>query len=166
MQTWLYRIWIITLIIVLGQAAFYYNDLPNKMATHFDINGTPDGWDTKSDFFLIWISIIIMLNIMSIITRTLFDKLPKWLYNIPNREYWFETKERKKYMHSVLCAMMDGIFAGTNLLFIILMKYTYDINLFDSSSINMWLGIVIMLPITLFSAIWGIMKLNSFIIEE
>lgn len=161
MQEWLYRIWLISLIVVIGQAAFYYNDLPDKMATHFDIKGTPDGWDTKSDFFLIWISIIIMLNIMPIITCTLFDKLPKWLYNIPNRDYWFDTEERKKYIHSVLCVMMDGIFAGTNLFYIILMKYTYDINVYGSSSINMWLGIVIVILITLFSAIWGVTKLNN-----
>lgn len=161
MQKWLYRIWIASLIIVFGQVAFYYNDLPDKMATHFDINGTPDGWDTKSDFFLIWIVIIIMLNVMPFITRTLFVKLPKGLYNIPNRDYWFETEERKKYMHGIVCAMMDGIFAGTNLLFIILMKYTYDINLYGSSSINMWLGIVIMLPVVLMSVFWGIIKLSN-----
>jgi len=161
MQKWLYRLWLVSLIIVIGQTAFYYNDLPDKMATHFDVNGNPDGWSDKGDFVLLMLVIIIMLNVWPIVTRTLFNKLPKALFNIPNRDYWFATEERNKYMHTILCAMMDGIFAGTNLLFIVLMKYTYDINVYGSSSMNMWLGVTIMLPIVLMSAFWGIIKLSK-----
>ncbi len=160
MQKWLYRIWIVSLVGFIGQMAFYYNDLPDKMATHFDINGTPDGWSDKGDFVILMLALIVMLNIMPIVTRTLFNKLPKAFFNIPNKEYWFATEERNKYIHSILCAMMDGIFAGTNLLFIILMKYTYDVNIYGASSMNMWLGITIMLPFVLISAFWGIIKLS------
>ena len=161
MQKWLYRIWIVSLATFIVQVAFYYNDLPDKMATHFDALGNPDGWSDKSEFITLMLVIILMLNVWPIITRKLFNKIPKALFNIPNREYWFTTEKRNKYMHSIVCAMMDGIFGGTNLLFIILMRYTYDVNVTGTSGMNMWLGVTVMLPLVLISVFWGIIKLSN-----
>jgi uncharacterized membrane protein len=54
--------------ILLTLMAITYNSLPDNIAVHFDMNGTPNGWSNKNDFFLWYLVFsIIYLGIVYLI---------------------------------------------------------------------------------------------------
>ena len=79
------------------QTFYYYPILPNTVASHFDGAGRPNDWMTKQVFFGFYLGMIeLMLIIFFVIPR-----FPKYLINIPNRNYWLATERRAETMKYV-----------------------------------------------------------------
>lgn len=68
--------------------------LPERVATHFNLAGKPDGWMSRTShlIFMGAFGLIIPAFIMSICWATRF--LPAGLVNIPHREYWLSDEHR------------------------------------------------------------------------
>ena len=90
-----------SLTIILGlialallQAVFYYPQLPDTIATHFAGNGEPNGWSSKSTFFLLMIGIMVFIGI-SLGPSVLWLWQPG-LVNLPNRDYWLAPERNEQ----------------------------------------------------------------------
>lgn len=55
-------VFLLLIIAAVGQSVYYYPRLPDKMASHFDFDGRPDGWMNKGAFLR---SNAITLNLLS-----------------------------------------------------------------------------------------------------
>ena len=84
------------------QTAFYYPQLPQVVASHFDGAGSANAWSGRNTFFAIYLGMMALLIVV-------FDLLPRWpgrrsrvRMNIPNRDYWLAPERRDatlEYLH-------------------------------------------------------------------
>ena len=74
-----------------------YHQIPDRMATHFNIRGEPDDCSNKSSFFIWYPLLVAGLNILFLVLFPyLLRVIPHSLINMPHKEYWFATPERKE----------------------------------------------------------------------
>jgi uncharacterized membrane protein len=68
--------------------------LPERMATHFGVDGQPDGWMSRSAdlvfFGALGVGLPLLFVAISIVTRF----IPARFFNIPHREYWLSPERR------------------------------------------------------------------------
>ncbi len=80
-----------------GYLAITYPKLPDRIPVHFNLHGEPDNWSQKSTF-AIWYSVFVlsMNGLFLVFFPRLLRKIPDSLLNIPWKDYWFSTPERKE----------------------------------------------------------------------
>jgi ABC-type Fe3+ transport system permease subunit len=68
--------------------------LPERLATHFDRDGQPNGWMSRS--FHLWFILIFGLTFPFLVAVVLFLArfLPDCFINIPRRDYWLAAERR------------------------------------------------------------------------
>ncbi len=69
-------------------------DLPERIATHFNFSGQPDGWQNQSTFILISCFLFAALAGMFLFIAWVITVSPPELLNMPNKKYWLSA-ERK-----------------------------------------------------------------------
>lgn len=153
-------LWVFTLIILAIQMFFYYPELPQKMAVHFDLKGNPDGWSSKGSFLGFYILALVLVNIWLPLMRLILKKFPKQLINMPHKDYWLTDPKRTRYALDVTENMMAMIFSLFNFLFIYIMKYTYDINLKGHSALKIWVIFIPTMILMIFPIIYMYRKLR------
>ena len=97
--------------------AYYYPQLPESLASHFDVSGKADNWSGKDVFFLVYAGIVALMALLFLGTRFLMPKLPGTLVSLPNKEYWL-APERKEETYSYLSTQLTW-FGCASLAFLI-----------------------------------------------
>ena len=130
-------VWPIALVPGIYLAATW-NSLPEKVAIHFDLKGTPDRYGNKSELLIM----VIVLSLMSVGTYFLLSNI----YKIDPKKYAAENKDRLQrmgfaisiFMSAVCCVIIystiEGsiefgiryIFAGVGLLFCLIGNYMHN----------------------------------------
>ncbi len=96
--------------------AHFYPLLPEKIATHFDINDTPNGWMTRDGFAQFYIGFLAFTAGVFLGTAGLVAKLPK-LVNIPNKNYWMAPERQAASISGLRRAMTClGAFIGLGII--------------------------------------------------
>jgi len=68
--------------------------LPDRMASHFGASGMPNGWMTKSQFFITFaVTLLPALLVEFWVSRRIANK-PDAKLNLPNKEYWLSPERR------------------------------------------------------------------------
>jgi uncharacterized membrane protein len=68
--------------------------LPDRMASHFGASGMPNGWMTKSQFFVTFaVTLLPALLVEFWVSRRIANK-PDAKLNLPNKEYWLSPERR------------------------------------------------------------------------
>jgi uncharacterized membrane protein len=95
--------WIYALLLVCGAAgaAHYYAALPERMASHFSGDGTPNGWQLKEMFFLLMGAVTASTAIIGFLAPLLIAKRPASQINLPNKEYWLAPERRAASMEFI-----------------------------------------------------------------
>src|SRR5260370_40548971 len=96
-------------LLAVGAAIYFsslYAQLPEVMAWHFNARGTPNGWQTKSAFFSVLISVSVLAAVVGFGIPRLITLLPPEFVNLPNKRYWLACRRRPQKMD-----FMDGYFA-------------------------------------------------------
>src|SRR6478736_3772473 len=91
--------WAIILLLALyavfaGSLIYAAGELPQRVATHFDFQGNPNGWMSKQAdlLFMGALGVGLPLFLIGVCYATRF--LPAGMVNIPNREYWLAPERR------------------------------------------------------------------------
>lgn len=147
-------IWIFTILILLLQALLAYNDLPDRIASSFDFNGHPKEAGTKESFFLSRLTTILVMNAMVLIMKPIFRWAPVSTINVPNREYWLATPERRAQSCAKLTNMMAAVFACVNVMLILVFQYVVSYNLYGKPSYPIWIPFMIVPLLFVFPIFW------------
>lgn len=83
-------------LLFFGQIVYYYPQLPERMATHFNGLGEPDGWASKQGFFVFEVVILLIIIAEFTLVPLLVKHLPNSLINLPNKEYWLADERREQ----------------------------------------------------------------------
>jgi uncharacterized membrane protein len=122
-------IWLFTLICVLVQPTLVYNELPDQLATSFDLQNNPNGYGSKDQFLILWIALIVFINgVMLFITSFVWRVAPT-KFNVPNRMYWLSTEANRSIVQEKVSTGMKMIATACNLL---LMSVFYLIYIFNT----------------------------------
>lgn len=112
------------------QNYFYWQNLPEKVATHFGPEGIADGWMSRTAACMLMGSFQILMPLLFLGIGYLIYWIPDSMINIPNKPFWFHP-DRKQASLSAVAGMM-GVFAIAMSVFFFGMNHlTYRANLED-----------------------------------
>lgn len=102
-------------VIAFVQNAWYWQQLPPRVATHFGIDGQPNAWMSRNAATAMMLALQIGLPLFLAGIGACLRWLPASLVNIPNRQYWFEPERREstaRYMQLMLMliALLTSLF--------------------------------------------------------
>lgn len=110
-------VYLVLLLMGLVQWMRVYSFLPERMASHFAYDGTPNGWQTKDAFFTAMFLVIATSAFVTFLVPVLMAFTPDILINLPNKWYWLAPERRRETL-GFLGAQMGWF--GCGLLFVLL----------------------------------------------
>jgi len=117
--------------IAIAQCVHNFPLLPDRMASHFDASGAPNGWMTKPQFFLVFAIVFLPALFVEYWLHRKIAKTPDAKLNLPNKEFWLAHERRAETL-----AYFENFFAwyGCALLFVVVSAMSLAMRAnFDSS---------------------------------
>jgi uncharacterized membrane protein len=157
----------ITLFFLIGvfvaQCIYYYPNLPEIMASHFDGAGVPNGWMSKQSFYILEGFILGLIILEFTFLPWVIGKMPNRLINMPNKDYWF-AEERRAGTIDVIRHFFEWFSAALLALFTAVNQLVFRANLNNENlSSGVWL---ILGAFLLFVVVWLIKFVRRFRIEK
>lgn len=147
-------IWIFTLVVLILQAVLAYDSLPERIASNYDLSGAPKEVGSKESFYVDWLAMVLVINAMVLIMKPIFRWAPVSMINVPNREYWLATPERRAESCAKLTTMMAAVFACVNVMLILLFQYTVSMNLRGEPSFPIWVPFLMVPFLIIVPLVW------------
>jgi len=123
---------VVPLAVFVSLAMRYYPDSPDRVASHFDLTGTPDAHMGKKPFFILMLSVTAGVTVLFVglafMVRAVILGADNPPINLINRDYWF-APERKESTAAFLAAWVCLPGAGILWLMLDLFWQTIQINL-------------------------------------
>jgi uncharacterized membrane protein len=82
-------------VVFIGELLYFYPLLPETVASHFDMDGVPNGWMSRTAYVIIMLSIMIISAATTVGVALLLPKM-EGAINIPNRAYWLAPERREE----------------------------------------------------------------------
>jgi uncharacterized membrane protein len=99
----------------IADVAYFSHQLPERVATHFNLQGEPNGWMTRTQHVKFTGIIGVAAPLFLVGLFALMRKMGGWGLNIPNKAYWLDPERRSGTFDFLL---RHGIwFAGLVLVF-------------------------------------------------
>jgi len=92
-----------------------FEQLPERVASHFGGAGMANGWMTREHYLLFTICLGILLPGFLVALCFALRYLPAWTFNLPNRDYWLAPERRAEtnahfFHHSLWFACLAILF--------------------------------------------------------
>ena len=145
----------------LGYWAWSGMQLPERIATHFNGSGEPNGWMSRSanQTLMLIFGFVFPVFMIGLLYATRF--LPPYLINIPHRQYWLAAErktETSDYLvrHSLwLACLMVGLVIG--------IQYSIvEANRQTPPHLSLTVFLQVMAPFVVGTAIWALVLLRHF----
>lgn len=103
--------YIIVILICVFEVVRIWNITPQQMAAHFNVQGNPDHFVSKAEFFGFQLQTMLIVVGTSLVPQLLLFILPVSFINMPNRDYWLSPERRDSTVDrlSSFAAAMFGI---------------------------------------------------------
>lgn len=120
-------IWV-TLIAGILQSAYFYPQLPETVATHFNASGNADSFSSKLSTGLMEIALLLFITFLFWGLAKFIPKIPNDLINLPNKEFWL-APERKERTLKTISAVIVWFGIATNIFLILTFQSVIQANL-------------------------------------
>jgi serine/threonine-protein kinase len=138
-------IYYFVVIISLVIPAFYFNRLPEEIASHFNASGRADGWMNKSSYFLTYYLVMLSLIILFTTINFFISRAPEKMINIPNKKYWLDPSRKEEAINSIKNFIyLMGALTITFISFVFREVYTANINRTYNLGNTMWIYLIIL----------------------
>jgi uncharacterized membrane protein len=120
--------------------SFYYSQMPDVVASHFNGHGVPNGWQSKTAFFGVFVGVGVLAVVVGFGIPRLIAAMPPQLINLPNKQYWLAPEHLTETM-SFLKADFAWFGCAVFLLMILAFDYAIQSNLHPDNRPNasrMW----------------------------
>ena len=85
---------VVLLAVAAVQIAYYYSQLPNTIASHFNGAGVPNAWQPKQLFFALYAFVLLLSACLYLFLPRAVVTMPPELVNLPNKAYWLAPEHR------------------------------------------------------------------------
>jgi uncharacterized membrane protein len=111
-----------------GISGYYYAVLPARVASEFDLSGEPKSWMAKGTFMIFNATLLFVLPIFVIAMGWICTKLPKWMIDLPNKDYWLAPEQKAETSASIFSFML-WLACGIELFLTLILWTVYRANL-------------------------------------
>jgi uncharacterized membrane protein len=151
-------------VLALGAAIYfssYYAQMPEVVASHFNARGVPNGWQTKSAFFSVFVGVGILAAMVGFVIPRMIAALPPQLINLPNKDYWLSPEHVAESMQ-----FMSVHFAWFSCALLVVMIFTFDYalksNLHPENAPNISRLWYVLAGFLLFMVVWTVGMFKRF----
>ena len=99
----------------------YYSQMPDVVASHFNGRGVPNGWQTKSAFFAVFLGVGILSAVVGFGVPRIIAVVPPQLINLPNKRYWLAPEH-----FAETTEFLKAYFAWFGCALFLVMIFTFD----------------------------------------
>ncbi|RMF55016.1 MAG: DUF1648 domain-containing protein [Calditrichaeota bacterium] len=119
---------VLWLLVIAGfiQIFYYYPQLPDVVATHYNFKGEPDAWGSKSTMVILYGGLLIFISVIFLIIDKVLKHISPEFINIPNKEYWLAPERREQTLET-FSAFMLWIGNITLLFMLALFQYLFTL---------------------------------------
>jgi uncharacterized membrane protein len=157
MRTAFILIFLANAILVLFSLAI----LPDRVAIHFGLGGTPDGWATNLTSTLMMLVMHILIFCSLYFSPRLLTVVPNRWISLPNRDYWLRPEHRSQAVEKFSQYMWQ--FGTALFLFMFLVGLlTLKANLSDPVRLDERLLVIALVIFLAFTVYWMIALLRAF----
>ena len=105
-MTWIKRIFFALVGLAIIQIAYYYPQMPDVIASHFDGLGAANDWSSRNGFFGLYAAMLLMLVGIFIYAPRWSEKRARFGMKIPNRDYWLAAERIEQTRAFFRCQMI------------------------------------------------------------
>ena len=91
--------------------AYYYPQMPQRMASHFAADGSANGWQSRDAFFVLMLLVTSTSAIVGFLAPRQIAAKANARINLPHRDYWLAPERREQTM-GYISAMMAWFACG------------------------------------------------------
>lgn len=105
---WFRRVFYSLVVLAIIQIAYYYPQMPDVLASHFDGLGAPNDWSSKNGFFGLYALILLMLLGIFILLPPWSEKRAGFGRKLPHRDYWLapeRLQQTRKFLRDQMMIM-------------------------------------------------------------
>jgi uncharacterized membrane protein len=155
-------VFFVIVIFAIALLIFYYPQLPERIASHFNFRGEADGWMSKNSVLIFDLATTLFISVLFGLLAIFIPRMPKSYISMPNKDYWLNDdniEETRKLVQRFLFW-----FGSFTIGFITLTFYeTIQTNLEGSNKLdsNFWIYFAAYLVITLFYTVWLVLHFRN-----
>ena len=137
----------LAIVLTVVQLVVYGGQLPDTVASHFDGNGTANGWMSRGAFLGLCIGTQFGMSALIALIAWTLPRIPVSLLNIPNREYWLDETRRESTLriNQNMLLLIGGM---TAMLLVVVFQMTIVANLQPTPNLSgpaIWITLVVYL---------------------
>ena len=138
-----------------------YSEIPERLASHFNAAGAPNGWMSKDQFFTLNALLVGLAIFIGVFPPLLIAKLPPNLINLPNKDYWLAPERRAETV--TFFERWFAWFACAFLLFLALvMQMVIQSNRSATPELPSDQFMFLLFGFLLFTAVWVVLMARKF----
>lgn len=89
------------LLVLFFHLYHFYEEMPERVASHFNAVGAPNSWTSKNSFVFFTAVIGLFAAGFSVFVMFLIENLPVSLLNLPNKNYWLAEERRAESLSRI-----------------------------------------------------------------
>ncbi|HEY1422032.1 MAG TPA: DUF1648 domain-containing protein [Candidatus Acidoferrum sp.] len=93
------------ILVCLLMMAYYYPQMPERMASHFAADGRANGWQSRDVFFLLMLLVSSTSAIVGFLAPRQIAARSNTRINLPHRDYWLASERREQTMQFISATM-------------------------------------------------------------
>ncbi len=128
--------WLLLALVVasLAQAAWQHARLPERVATHFDLEGKANGWMARDTHTAFHAGTVLFIATLMFGLARFLPKLPNQYVNLPHREHWL-APERRVATIKWMAGLLLGLGCICQIVFLFIFQQVYEANLMPVPSL-------------------------------
>jgi len=135
MKTIQERIFLLLVSVSILQVLFYASLMPVSIASHFNGDGEPNGWSSRTAFLGLYSSIFIMVVLLFRFMPGFLSRFPDAMINLPNKDYWL-APGRRAATFSTIKDRFICLGNGLMTFLIVMFQLVVQANLTEGSRLN------------------------------
>jgi uncharacterized membrane protein len=139
--------------------AYYYPQMPQRMASHFAADGSVNGWQSRDAFFVLMMLVTSTSAIVGFLAPRQIAAKSNARINLPHRDYWLAPERREETMRFIsatmawfACGILLVLISGT---FLALQANLAPDHHFNSAAMLAVLGVFL---VSLFGSLLGFVR--------
>ena len=98
-------LYIFLILVCLLMMAYYYPQMPQRMASHFAADGSVNGWQSRDAFFVLMLLVTSTSAIVGFLAPRQIAARSNARINLPHRDYWLAPERREQTMRFISATM-------------------------------------------------------------
>ena len=145
----------------IAHSLHYYPQLPERMASHFNASGQPDGWSTPAAFLCFDIGMNAFMAAVFVLLPLFMARIPTRWWSLPNRDYWLAPERLDQTIRLVRVQML-WFGAATLALLAVVKHLAIQANLMEEPHLSTRTMVYVMGLYFGFVAVWSVRFIMMF----